>query len=384
MTAIVSIPVGVIVERSKSASQWVDFHWRPIGVLSGVPEAPPWTKLSDDGERVTFYAGATQVELFRTETANYRDNLSLETPLLWITLRPVDGDPPYELASVTADPAEGEAMTEAGANVVETVAMPKSMQETIAAFVAEHHVEREFVKRKRDRADPEALARRGPKIRETQMNDPENFISRWSRRKRQAADEKTQLDKTATQAVDPASEQDRNLTSQKSVVASPPVPEFDVASLPPIESIEAGTDITAFMREGVPSALRHAALRRAWSADPAIRDFVGLNENYWDAANPGGIAGFGDLHPSTDVKRMVSELFGENAAQASGSESSDTSAAPTAVSRTATGTPAAEPDLNTSDVAHASGTKIAAAQKETSNDPQEQKSVRRHGGALPE
>jgi Protein of unknown function (DUF3305) len=166
LTALVTIPVGVVVERSKSASQWVDFHWRPVGVLSGVPEASPWTKLSDDGERATFYAGAMQVELFRTETANYRDNLRLETPLLWITLRPVDGDPPYELASVTADPAEGEAMTEAGASVVETVAMPLSMQEAIAAFVAEHHVEREFVKRKRDRADPEALARRGPPARE--------------------------------------------------------------------------------------------------------------------------------------------------------------------------------------------------------------------------
>jgi hypothetical protein len=46
------------------------------------------------------------------------------------------------------------------------VAMPISMRETIAAFVAEHHVEREFVKRKRDRADPEALARRGPSARE--------------------------------------------------------------------------------------------------------------------------------------------------------------------------------------------------------------------------
>jgi hypothetical protein len=40
--------------------------------------------------------------------------------------------------------------------------MPKSMQESIAVFVAEHHVEQEFVKRKRDRANPEALARRGP------------------------------------------------------------------------------------------------------------------------------------------------------------------------------------------------------------------------------
>jgi hypothetical protein len=161
-----TIPVGVLVERSKSASAWADFHWRPSGVLTGVPDAPPWTKLSDDGDRTTFYAGATNVELYRTETANYRDNLRLETPLLWIILRPVENDPPYELASVTADPAEGEAMTETGVNLVETVAMPKSMQEAIAAFVVEHHVEQVFVKRKRDRANPEALARRGPPIRE--------------------------------------------------------------------------------------------------------------------------------------------------------------------------------------------------------------------------
>ena len=163
---LATISVGVLVERSKSASQWADFHWRPAGVLTGVPDAPAWTKLSDNGERAMFYAGAAQIELYRTETANYRDNLRLETPLVWIILRPADGDPPYELASVTADPAEGEAMTETGTNLVEAVVMPKPMQETIAAFVAEHHVEEVFVKRKRDRANPEALARRGPPIRE--------------------------------------------------------------------------------------------------------------------------------------------------------------------------------------------------------------------------
>ena len=163
---LATIPVGVLVERSKSASPWADFHWRPSGVLAGVPDTPPWTKLSDDGDRATFYAGATNVGLYRMETANYRDNLRLETPLLWIILRPVEGDPPYELASVTADPAEGEAMTETGVNLVEAVAMPKPMQEMIATFVAEHHVEQIFVKRKRDRANPEALARRGPPIRE--------------------------------------------------------------------------------------------------------------------------------------------------------------------------------------------------------------------------
>ena len=159
---LLSIPVGVVVERSKSASQWADYYWRPAGVLVGAPDTPPWTKLSDDGERATFYAGATEIELYRTETTNYRDNLRLETPLLWVILRPVEADPPYELATVTADPAEGEAMTEAGANLVDTVAMPQPVQDAVAAFVAEHHVEEVFVKRKRDRANPEAMARRGP------------------------------------------------------------------------------------------------------------------------------------------------------------------------------------------------------------------------------
>lgn len=162
MPPLVRIAVGVVVERSKSASQWADYYWRPSSVLPGVPGTPDWTKLADDGERATFYAGSAEVELYRTETANYRDNLHSGTPQLWVILRPMEGDPPYELAAVTADPAEGEAMTEAGVNLVDTVPMPEPMQETIAAFVTEHHVERRFEKRKRDEADPEALARRGP------------------------------------------------------------------------------------------------------------------------------------------------------------------------------------------------------------------------------
>jgi hypothetical protein len=63
---------------------------------------------------------------------------------------------------VTADPAEGEGMTEAGEQIVESLPMPEQLQEAIAAFVTEHHVERAFVKRKRDRANPDALARHDP------------------------------------------------------------------------------------------------------------------------------------------------------------------------------------------------------------------------------
>ncbi|HEY6832436.1 MAG TPA: DUF3305 domain-containing protein [Pseudolabrys sp.] len=156
------IPVGVLVERSKSASQWVDFLWRPVGVLTGVPETPEWTKLSDDSERAQFYAGAANIELHRSETANYRDNLASGEPHLWVVLRVREADPPYALFTVTADPAEGEGMTEAGNDLVEAVPMPVPIQEVVAGFVAEHHVERAFVKRKRDRADPDTLGRRGP------------------------------------------------------------------------------------------------------------------------------------------------------------------------------------------------------------------------------
>jgi hypothetical protein len=72
------------------------------------------------------------------------------------------GEPPCEIAGITADPAEGECWTEPGDAIVEAVVMPESIREAVAAFVKQHYVENVFSKRERDRADPEALARRAP------------------------------------------------------------------------------------------------------------------------------------------------------------------------------------------------------------------------------
>jgi hypothetical protein len=154
------IPVGVVVERTKAKSQWADYVWRPFAALPGMPEAKPWTKLAEDDERTTFYAGSTAIELFATETTYYRDNLTSSEPLLWVVLRRSNSDWPYELFKVTADPSEGEAMTETGSDLVETVPMPDAIKDLVADFIVKHHVERPFMKRKRDRADPEALGRR--------------------------------------------------------------------------------------------------------------------------------------------------------------------------------------------------------------------------------
>jgi len=167
MTALARMTVGVVVERRKAASQWVDFVWRPVAILPGQPDALPWTVLASEGETTTFYVGTTEIALYRTETTNYRDNLASASPSLWVALRPTDSEPPYAIVAVTADPAEGESFTEAGTDLVDVVPMPDMIRHLVAAFVAEHHVERPFFKRKRDRADPEALARRGPRREDT-------------------------------------------------------------------------------------------------------------------------------------------------------------------------------------------------------------------------
>lgn len=153
-TALAQIPVGVVVERRKARSMWVDFLWRPVWVFVGAPSAAPWTPLDTEAEVTLLFAGEAVIELHRTETTNYRENLASGTPTLWVALCPVVSERPYEILAVTADPAEGEALTDAGSNLVEAVSMPPDVVEAVAEFIAQHHVERPFVKRKRDRQAP--------------------------------------------------------------------------------------------------------------------------------------------------------------------------------------------------------------------------------------
>lgn len=155
-----AIPVGVVIERRKATSRWIDYVWRPVAVLPGVPEAAPWTMLNGDLERATFYGGVASIDLHRSDASGYRDNLATGAPLIWVVLHPTGGDPPYAIAAVTAEPSEGEAHTESASNLVETVPMPEPIRAVVAAFVAENFVEQPFVRHKRDRADPEKMARR--------------------------------------------------------------------------------------------------------------------------------------------------------------------------------------------------------------------------------
>jgi hypothetical protein len=149
------------------------------------------------------------------------------------------------------------------------------------------------------------------------MTDPEDqgesFLQRWSRLKKAAEvppreDSEPLLRKNSN--ADPGAPQRIEAQSGIDLTA------FDPATLPPIESISASSDIRAFLAPGVPEGLKRAALRRAWVTDPAIRDFVGAAESQWDFNKPDGIPGFGSLDELTpELCRMVAGLFSDPPAE---------------------------------------------------------------------
>jgi hypothetical protein len=142
------------------------------------------------------------------------------------------------------------------------------------------------------------------------MSEPENFLTRWSRRKAEA-------DREAEAAPEPARLESGTLESAADVptevVKTDDKEEsaFDVSKLPSIESIGRGTDVSAFLQKGVPADIARAALRRVWTSDPAIRDFIGIAENQYDFATGSDIPGFGPLGPADDVAKMVAQIMRE-------------------------------------------------------------------------
>jgi hypothetical protein len=147
------------------------------------------------------------------------------------------------------------------------------------------------------------------------MTARENFLARWSRKKLQADEPKTPAapKDASDNARGAPSAPPRADTAPGGAASKAPAPQapFDVASLPSIESITEKADVRAFLQPGVPPELTRAALRRAWVADPAIRDFVGLQEYDWDFNDPAGLLGFGELPPGTDIRKLVARVLGE-------------------------------------------------------------------------
>ena len=139
------------------------------------------------------------------------------------------------------------------------------------------------------------------------------FLARWSQRKQEAKQPEPAQADSAAETVESSGSpapQGEDVT-----------PEFDLSSLPTLEELTASTDITAFLRKGVPEHLRNAALRKSWALDPAIRNYVNPALEYaYDWNTPGGVPGGGELGAGVDVARLVSQIMGEPAAETTSSD----------------------------------------------------------------
>lgn len=154
------VTVGVLMERRKAVTRWAEHVWRAVEVLEDAPEVPDWTLLREEAGRSLFFAGRAEIALHPTDTSNYKHNLEAEKPLAWVILRQADTPAGLRLQTVTIDPGEAHVHADVGNDMVESLAMPPGIRALAAEFVARHHKEHTFWKRKRDQADPEALARR--------------------------------------------------------------------------------------------------------------------------------------------------------------------------------------------------------------------------------
>lgn len=147
--------------------------------------------------------------------------------------------------------------------------------------------------------------------------EEDGFLSRWSRRKQEAR-RAPEPDPTPEPEAPPGPAAEPTSPAEAQVPAVDPdaiTPE-ELAALPPVESIGPETDIAGFLRKGVPAALRKAALRRVWAADPAIRDYVNEAREYaYDWNVPGGVPGSGELDPG-EARTLLARMFGEPSPEA--------------------------------------------------------------------
>jgi hypothetical protein len=213
------------------------------------------------------------------------------------------------------------------------------------------------------------------------MSDSDNIFARWSRLKRE------QEEKSAKKALN--KEHPRGLAPDTEERATGLEPELikEPVDLPSVESITTGSQLGAFLKANVPAELARHALRRAWSSEPAIRDFIGLSENAWDFNAPAGIPGFGTLK-AEEVVDLLSQAFGEESESSppSAGEPRPAGESSEAVSLCEPGSEIPHPETGRTEPIPDSGDQSTQDQlhKSASLDPGELKPPgRRHGGALP-
>lgn len=124
------------------------------------------------------------------------------------------------------------------------------------------------------------------------MTDDEGVLRRWHRRKTAAREEDSLKLETETESKIEAGEGVREaaLTVPEDIAGEPDGVadgEAEPLDLPDIDTLDAESDFTAFLGEGVPEEIQRLALRKLWRLDPVFANLDGLvdyGEDFTDAS----------------------------------------------------------------------------------------------------
>lgn len=134
---------------------------------------------------------------------------------------------------------------------------------------------------------------------EEKRAEERGFVSRWSRRKREAgrARDEVPADEISAQepsvASEPVSDEvldeiaARAATEELSPEEHEMLANREAAEAVDIESLAYESDFSVFLKRGVPAALRRKAMRKLWTSNPVLANLDGLNdydENFADVS----------------------------------------------------------------------------------------------------
>jgi hypothetical protein len=116
------------------------------------------------------------------------------------------------------------------------------------------------------------------------LAEDEGFLRRWARRK---AEHQTPAEDDATAPLPEAEDAIQENAPPVRVNAAEGEESIDLDALPDIESLDADSDFSIFMQDGIPDALRTRALQKLWRLDPAfghIDELLDYAEDFNDSA----------------------------------------------------------------------------------------------------
>lgn len=111
----------------------------------------------------------------------------------------------------------------------------------------------------------------------SEEEETEGVLTRWSKRKREVANAASDGETSEeTQALQRATEEEKALELEANRLAAE---EID------LDTIDEESDLSLFMKEGVPAALKKAALAKLWRSNPVFANVDGLvdyDDNFAD------------------------------------------------------------------------------------------------------